>query len=448
MNLEEEFDGIIRKKANEINFPFDEKNWEKASAMLDADRKALVVANRTYYVASITGILFIVALVAGFNYSPLAIMEQQLAEKNIKLQRSTKFFDFETQGASVTIGNKIHEQNRHVQKKPWLSNEIDVEKKGRFLAFSKKEPVNQTAISAVQRPLFTHPQVNNEKTSNNDNIVSKTNPLASQQTEREIDEARILQGKKDDEFYTLYSVVAEFPQPKSQDKEIDALPFIALNCYDEDYYKKNAKRKTHYLNFELGGVYLLGWNTKNGKDGQGADLFGGFNYGVYLNKKISLSAGLQSYNIRNIHQACYTNKKTEYDFGIVTSNTVITSNNLYYVAVPFKVNYALNSGNQISLGVNTGYAVRAKNTVETYKVQEDNIQSNVTTTKNTALYQNINSLNMMLTLSYKTEIVPRLFLNGEFIYGVTDIFKNNKNIKNHEEPIGFRIGFQYNLFDK
>ena len=40
MSFEEEFDKIIRQKSEEVEFPFNEKNWEQASAMIDSDRKA------------------------------------------------------------------------------------------------------------------------------------------------------------------------------------------------------------------------------------------------------------------------------------------------------------------------------------------------------------------------------------------------------------------------
>jgi hypothetical protein len=40
MSFEEEFDRRIRQKSEELKYPFDEKNWERASAMLDAERKS------------------------------------------------------------------------------------------------------------------------------------------------------------------------------------------------------------------------------------------------------------------------------------------------------------------------------------------------------------------------------------------------------------------------
>jgi len=44
--------------------------------------------------------------------------------------------------------------------------------------------------------------------------------------------------------------------------------------------------------------------------------------------------------------------------------------------------------------------------------------------------------------------MPRLYLNTELIYGVTDIFKNTKTNTNKEQPMGLRLSLQYTLFDK
>ncbi|MBX3165035.1 MAG: outer membrane beta-barrel protein [Bacteroidetes bacterium] len=406
MNLEEEFDGIIRQKAGEMKFPFDEKNWEKAAAMLDAERKAAGGGGfRAGYIVSAMVVVFVASAVVG-----VSLVNNSTNQEKITAQK-----EFKPQTTSI-----ISQNNKVAETKPQQVNETK----------QPEIPVNRNNILKTS--------------SNENNTVLKEESSVSENTNQVFENNDLAQ---ENDIYLLSPVTAELPE-NIETQEINNLPFTVLKNYDDDYYHKNAKRKTHYLNVELGGIYVLGWQTQEGKDGHGADWFGGFNYGVYLSKKINVSAGLQTYNIRNINQAFYTNQKTEYDFGVVTSNTVITSNHLYYMAVPLKLNYALNSANHLALGVNAGYVVAAKNTVQTYQEKEGNAKSNFTTVKNTALYDGVNSLNLMLTASYKTEIAPRLFLNGELVYGVTDIFKNNKNVKNQENLMGVRIGLQYHLFDK
>src|SRR4051812_18785644 len=64
MSFEEEFDKIIRQKSEEAKYPFDEKNWEKVSSMLDAERKATAgVFFKKFY---LTGLLIVFVGAIGF----------------------------------------------------------------------------------------------------------------------------------------------------------------------------------------------------------------------------------------------------------------------------------------------------------------------------------------------------------------------------------------------
>ena len=47
------------------------------------------------------------------------------------------------------------------------------------------------------------------------------------------------------------------------------------------------------------------------------------------------------------------------------------------------------------------------------------------------------------------KINKRFSLNGEVMYGLTDIFLNKNALnKNTESPLGLRISVKYTLFDK
>jgi hypothetical protein len=216
--------------------------------------------------------------------------------------------------------------------------------------------------------------------------------------------------------------------------------------YDEDYYK-NKNRKTHFLNVEAGACYLLGWDTKFGKDAKGFNWYGGLNYGLYLSKNTSISAGAQVYNISHIEQPFFTGSKTDYSFSSVTTNTTVTSNTLYYAAVPIKISYALNQQNKIGLGFNMGFLISSKNKIETYTLLDNGKVNNVIT-NNTGAYKGVNTNNMLLNAFYTTQFTNRIGLNAEFIYGVSDIFNNTNTIKNIEKSLGLRLSLQYTLFDK
>jgi hypothetical protein len=232
---------------------------------------------------------------------------------------------------------------------------------------------------------------------------------------------------------------------ETNDPELISTPFNYLSRYDEDYYTK-GNPKTHYLNAEIGGTYLLGWSSKH--DAKGFNYFGGINYGRYLCPKTSVSVGLQVYNVSHIEQPFYTDSHKEYGFGSSTIYTVVTTNQLLYTSVPVKFNYHLNSSSLFGIGLNIGYLIAASNTVRSYRSNPEEPEADLSKTKPHGVYEGTKTTNMMLSANYKAQLCQRVGINAEFIYGLTDIFKNMGDVKNAEKPMGFRLSLQYTLFDK
>jgi hypothetical protein len=221
-----------------------------------------------------------------------------------------------------------------------------------------------------------------------------------------------------------------------------AYDFIRL---DDEYFKRN-RRKTHFMNVEAGTTYLFGWETANGRDAKGFNAFGGINYGVYLSKKTSISAGFQLYNVGNIKQAFYTKSNLDYDFGSTGNFTNITANTLYYFSIPVKAYYKIGK-NRVGLGINAGFLFNGKNTIETYS-EADNVKRNVVLTKNTGYYEGLNKTNILVSAFYTQSIYRRIKLNGEVIYGLSDTYNNSAKSSTFERNIGLKLSLQYTLFDK
>lgn len=519
MSFEEEFDSIIRRKSEELNYPFDEKNWNKASALLDAERAAVVTpksAKRFLVPALVAGVILIlgVALYVGTLLSDANATGHKVAVTNAPVNSQQQQADNAT-GNTIAVepqGKATAAPNTALNSKDIATTSEDAEKKDpastsssvasektssssanrannkvrtttqqdvttKTSAFSTTRDRNSSSNTFAQKA--TPSQSSTDPATTNASFADyKTNALVNRSSHlpgnTDITKASIAgKSKNTDADTTPAGVnnssiqppvnenasnetqqipVEQLPlmlvsTPPQEEQEITETPLNYLKRYDDDYFKASKKHKTHFLNVELGGTYLLGWNTDAGKDGKGLDWFGGFNYGLYLSNKFSISAGLQAYNIKNITQAFYTNKKVEYDFGSIVSNTVITSNNLYYVAVPVKISYLLNKTSQLTIGANLGYLVDSKNTMDTYQVL-DNVKMHDKQVKNSGIYQNANSMNVMFGLAYKVDVMPRLSLNTEFVYGISDIFKNTRTIKNNEQTVGLRLSLQYTLFDK
>lgn len=518
MSFEEEFDSIIKRKAEAENYAFDESNWEKASRVLDAEKNVLRAAKmKKFYFASAFVIITGAAGLLTFNYlKPASDNSGQVAQavesavsanqtanteltkvpsqsKNISeenTQNSSALVEEQNVVESITTNkattNNLANENSDAVKNNSVDNSIKTGKsdlisntktsKEAGTVASKNAGVNRDLEKSQAATPFENIKSESDKNADpinkNESPVDEKNESLSSPAKKE--DVFIADNKEEqsiknpipvtndqislnaaqaketvlttDQLSTVYSSlpfeVADF--------DLMQTPFVYLERYDEDYYKKNQNPKAHYLNIELGGNYLLGWEAKSGKDAKGLNWYAGLNYGRYLSKKLSLSFGFQAYNIANITQPFYLVSSKEYGFGSKNIYTRVTSGQLYYVALPLKLNYHINSSNSFALGLNTAYLASANNTVEKYYVMDNEEKSigSPADSHNTGVYQGTRMLNMMLSANYRAQFGKRIGINLEFNYGLTDIFENTETIKNKEKTMGIRLGLTYTLFDK
>ncbi len=496
MSFEEEFDNIIRRKAEDEHYPFDQSNWDKASGLLDAERKAagLLRLKRFYLPAALLVILgsagFVTYSVLGTKNAgeELAVVTETSApaektEQNtseIKQINSDKSLNenittntplntsagmtspessknFKTPGLSESTASTSSEKKNVTAKKDNSIAKTNLNRALNTIGLSGKDDTKEDSpdeTSTKIPPVAGFNSTADEKETENAGIQQKNSPDLS--TVSKNDETPVVQSNEtqtntfEEKSATeeLSAVNSRLPLEMNE-MELISTPFTYLKRYDDDYYKNTSTPKKHYLNVEVGGNYLLGWDAKKGKDGQGLNWFFGFNYGRYICKKTSLSLGIQAYNLANIKQPFYLISEKEYGFGSKNIYTRVTSNQLYYIAIPLKLNYAINSWNSIGLGVNAAYLVNAENTIEKYYLldnEEKSIGSSTSHTK--GIYKQTNMTNIMLSANYKTQLTNRIGFNLEFNYGLTDIFKNTDNIKTAEKPMGVRLSLTYTLFDK
>jgi hypothetical protein len=183
-------------------------------------------------------------------------------------------------------------------------------------------------------------------------------------------------------------------------------------------------------------------------DAEGFNYYGGLNLGFYTGKKMSLSAGVQYYSVAHITQPFYTATVNEYDFGYNGNVTNVTANTVAYVGVPLNVYRNISRTGKLGLGINTALAVNGKNTVETY-TERDLVKTNRNVVSEKGLYEGVNPVNMMLSLSYAQRLNRRFFVSAEFVYGISDTFRSDvTRNSNRENNYGLRLGLQYTLFEK
>lgn len=482
MSFEEEFDRIIQRKAEEADFPFDEQNWEKARMMLDNERRAMGIgfSSKMY----ITVFLFLLAASAGYfvyngfidpsptdlavssgkSHAGNKVVEKENVEgqKKSDVKKTTDRNDANAlsesdgmkglQNATPTSENKVKTVTAASNNFPQttenkiIANNFGVEKNKTEL-LPRNEGINYNSeiatshANAVASEFAEESAVNlagDEKTMGNTtggpghNFVE---PAASDGNEFKYEPLLV-------EPMTVMFPLQEFVATP----EIISTPINTLDYFDEDYYTQE-KHKTHYIDAEAGAAYLLGWQSKNGKDGQGINWFGGVNFGFYVSKKISLSAGIQAYNIAHIDNPFFNNKNTEYGFNSKTTQTLITTNSLYYLAFPLRFSYAINPQNQFGVGCNIGLLMSSKNTEETYFYQSD-VRTDKSSVKTTGYYEGMNTTHVMLSVFYKTKLGKRLHLNGEATFAPFNIYKYANSQINTANTLGFRLSLQYTLFEK
>lgn len=513
MSFEEQFDKRVKQKIESADFPFDEANWAKAAAFLDADKALTKVGNTTKFVVITLGL---VTFISFGTYIALYYKEAaKLANKNPGKFKSEKFeskakeivvlnrnsvnietdSDFKDQTTEQQITskaelievtdkithplsddysgsetsknesivskmaqNKLNVTSREIQEKTQVQSKI-VSPELNIGSSSSNEPVNELSLNSNSQQLVSlgDNNINSapESTNGSDNSFISPTLINPPSTVNEHSESSanlntptimpgVLSNSNESELsiYHLPSInVGSIESASEIDVKLQNISI--LQRYEEDYYKKGVKYKTHFFNIEAGVNYWLGWNVTNQKDAKGFDWFAGVNYAYYLSKRIAIGMGFQMFNMNHISQPFYATEKTEYSFSSIKTSTVITTSQLNYLAVPIKMYYRINRFNQVSIGLNTAYVYKTSN-----KVESVTAESSPVVVQNNIIYNDIQSRNYNLTLSYRVRTYNRLWLSFEGIYGLSDAFHGNLNPSNFERPIGLRIGLQYNIFDK
>lgn len=478
MNQEQKFDKIIRKKVDEAEFPFDEQNWEKLSAQLDAERR--LATSRGWGKFLFLGLLFLgitSASIALYKVQGPLDMKGELANNSTEANNTSS-----TQAHGVNGKSKNNNSDNNLL----ASNNTNASNTENYLANSNTSinELNNTSSNSVSNVADANSINVNNVTSVNANSESNTseNTVSNSSKNKSAKNSSVNRSgknssrendgnKKDDQFKNAESndmtlgersmsglAGAKALQQNMLDKITPKfnvvftprnLKLAALKIpswYEEDYHRKGKKRIS-FLNAEAGGSFLLGWDSKDGKDAKGLNWYAGVNYGKLFTNNIGFSIGSQFYNVGNIKQSFYESSKAVYGLGSTSSNTVITTQALYYFSVPVKFYYAVSPSHQIGAGVNPSFLFSSKNVVENYRLT-DGIKSNEMESKTSGIYEGVRLNNILISAFYKAKLSKRVFLNTEVVYGMRDIFKNTSTNNYSQKPVGLRVGLQYTLFEK
>jgi cytoskeletal protein RodZ len=386
---------------NESEFPFDEKNWEKARNLIDSNRVLPVAKSSSKNLLFLVLIFISVAGISTFTYFKLSNSPTIISKNNdSKSKNDLGITNSDNANTSNSLAQNESIASTNSEKLEVLNNSNSDINKGNLKSLDENKNVNTTQKNTVNETnatsnelkvsnsgdnvssSTTYNEKNSESLNSNNNAAKENNTTSNDKTKignainstansnklgQIVDNTgKILaivdkqQNKVNDEVSenVLQSSTATNVSDNSNDNTFETLMPINtslesltteheckylkanfLAIYDGDYYK-NSKPKFNYLNVEGGYLYLFGWNVGKIKDAAGFNYYAGVNYGIYLNSKMSISIGLQGYNIGNVKQPFYSASKTVYEFGSTGTYTNITSNALYYVSIPLNFNYS------------------------------------------------------------------------------------------------------------
>jgi hypothetical protein len=217
-------------------------------------------------------------------------------------------------------------------------------------------------------------------------------------------------------------------------------------------YATNVKLEHEYKNFlymEAGAAYLLGWNG-GGHEADGFNLVAGLNFQHYFTSNISAQLGAQYSSISNLTNSTHTISTRNYDLGLEQDVTTITYTKLHYVVAPVKISITVRKDNILGIGCNVGYLLNSDSKKEKYTVNNNNsTKNNLKSTKEKGYVQGFDPFDIQVSTFYRRKLYKGFGVNAEFIYGLTDVKKNDffKN-NSFDRNVGFKVTLCYDLFKK
>jgi hypothetical protein len=395
---DKELDNLIKQKLAQQQFEFQDAYWQKASALIDADRaksNKLAWIKYAFYI----GAIGIFSLMSWFLLS------------NTKTNVYTQKVDNVNDNKSIIQPNisedKKSNAHSNVSSAPSLL-ESNIENKNIKTAILQKSNFkNLKNKTNAENNLIAI----NEKTYLEESIIFNT----------ENEEIDLISNK------SLQLIGYELTNPIFDFKNIN---FIKSS----ENYHKNSKVST-YLN----ASFEVGTNSFN-------KAFAGNSFGYYVGGRIYFDIGKVSFNsnlnFENINldlsARTYTNKN--YDFNSITAITSIKNNSIDYAIIGLNAMYPVYKNNSLGIGIQYAQLIQTNDLISVY-----NIENNSKTNQNTNNYSSVlNKNDWQFTFNYQNRFSKHLAINASYVFGLNDITYNQVLLDNKvDNNNGFKLGLQY-----
>lgn len=492
------FDDLVKRKLDGMEFPFEEKNWEKASQMIEATRPVKKPNGALWIAASIISSAIIVSAVYYFvanTHSSTQKQEvSQLTEgvsdlnpgsnEEVSTQKSSSTeLEQTTQAprnnsaekevspvtANISLANNNNQSTSNTKVSDPTDGSTAVTKTSAEKAVKESNTyasniaanntkssskIASSLIGAEENAKYKSNGANKINTTTEKSTVSKTNsvyqPLESftSKTETTLAEPSIAKANETSEVPTqaTTSMVTknELTVSAAQSLQPDtASHAIALTDY--------VKTKHHELNAEVGVVNSFGWMVNDKRNGNSLSPLAGLNYFYHFNPKSTVMIGAQYNSLSNLTESNVSYSITSYDFGVNNDVTTYKITGLHYLAAPIKYIHSFNKQNAFGIGMNVTYLLNTKNRIENYKTIESNVITTESKTDKGYGRDVTTNINAQLAISYHRKLAKNIGLNVELNRSVKNIFSDynffhSKNVSN--KPYALKLSLTYSLFTK
>ena len=512
MSFEEEFDKIVRQKAEEANYPFDQANWEKASSMLDAGRKAAAVPARSRYLLPVSILVGIAGagILAAVYFKGSNVDAPILAQTGQEASATSP-----ASNAQIIASSPSHpEQNleasaagvsQETTSEPSTEGNLSDHYKHSTLKNQSTNVQNKTAIKTAPNTL-NEPITSRVANVSNDNNSTEAkqnkieNPVdaSSAYNQKQVDEPQ--QRVQDEAKLSSTNEESANIQKNASDQTVNpysnGLPVTGIGA-DIAIESKNAlqqpfilaEEQVEFIPFRSSTIQLQ--EEELGNDSKTRLLnwyepdyykplrkypmaFIGVQAGVsYLNgwKNNNINDGRGFNWLAGLHAGKYFSKHFGLGLGLEVfsiqhiNQPFYKSTNVQY-SFGSVTNYTMVTSNSLYyLGVPLKAYLRlnksnqlAVGVSSAWLMQSSNTQqtyrsSDLNTPVGPAVntkgvYEGVNRLNWSLLAEYHLNLSKRLIASAAVSYGLSDIFVNNAFAKAAEKPLAFRLGVQYNFIQK
>lgn len=471
MYNEEQFKHKLQGKLSEKVFHFDEREWEKAAAIIDQNKQG----GKYRFIYYLSGVLLLTFAYMGFNlYS---------TEKTTNVITQKRIQNKEIKNTPQLLSNNPPSANNNSDKPKQLiqTEPAKVESNKTAKRFEEKNK-NENSDSHVTRSfaslvtLTTAASVDQNHSVPNDNADAENFSDKNQIVSAPLNNQNTISAASSDETKQILSPgiatetnqVSTLLSSKTNNSESEnGAPAIQplkdtaqLNVSNSETLstlpdaKKdstmnlalNKKAITNYLNFEAGFSYMLGWKNNDGKDADGFNAVVGVNYLSNVHSNYWFGLGIQYNRVGHLESSTKTSKITRYKLGEESQVTSITPNSLHYISAPFKLHYNLNDKNSLGINYTINYLLNVECTVEEYT---ENIlgQSNYSSYTASGYTKGFQLFTSQIGFCYRRQVYKELWLNADFIFGLNDIKENSFFGTNTvERNSGLKLTLTYNLF--